>query len=166
MDIPQEVMTLLGHAGFPVTPEEIAHSEVCDFGLGRFRLEGACMIPIASTARLSMKVLVLLPGQVLPEHRHVPFDAHRAKEEFLRALHGELYLYTPGQDAPVARIPDGKAEVYTCRRETVLRPGQQAYLPAGMAHWFAAGSEGCVALSFSSEAKDQSDVFTDPEVIR
>lgn len=161
-----EALSLLAGAGLKVSDEEWANVERADFGLSDFAREGAYMITLASTGRLALKAIVLLPGQVLPEHWHVPSEQLRAKEEFLRPLFGTLYLYTPGDGEPSGRIPMGKESVYTCRHEEVLRPGAQAYLAPGVPHWFAAGDAGCVALSFSSEAKDLTDRFTDPQVVR
>ncbi len=162
----QDLREMLKSTGIVVSEEEWRNLEEADFGLGWFAKEGAYMISLASTSRVALKVLILLPGQALPEHRHVSPDNREAKEEFLRPFSGALYLYTPGEGTGSCRIPPGKENWYTCRAETKLLPGMQAYVAPGTRHWFAAGEEGCVLLSFSSEARDQTDQFTDPHVVR
>ena len=55
---------------------------------------------------------------------------------------------------------------YTVWREIVLDPGEQHTIPPGTLHWFQAGLEGAVVSEFSTESRDELDVFTDPEVGR
>src|SRR3989339_422046 len=53
---------------FPLTPEELDHIAVADFGLSRPEREGAQILTLFATERISAKLIVLLPGQILPEH--------------------------------------------------------------------------------------------------
>jgi D-lyxose ketol-isomerase len=55
---------------------------------------------------------------------------------------------------------------YTVWHEIVLDPGSQHTIPPGTLHWFQAGPDGAVVSEFSTESRDELDIFTDPEVGR
>ena len=61
------------------------------------------------------------------------------------------------------RAPPGE---YTVRHEIVLRPGEQHTIPPNTLHWFQAGPEGAVVSEFSTQSRDDLDVFTDPRIER
>lgn len=154
-------------AGFPVRPAEEAGIEVADFGLGRLAEEGAQILTLVQTERIGVKLIVLFPGQSLPEHWHPPVGSDPGKEETVRALSGALSVYLSGADTMrEGAPPSGKEGVYTCRHELRLRPGEQLTLRPGEKHWFQGGPEGAVAFSFSTVARDILDRFTDPSVLR
>jgi D-lyxose ketol-isomerase len=48
----------------------------------------------------------------------------------------------------------------------VLRPGEQHTIPPDTLHWFQAGDDGAVVSEFSTESRDELDVFTDPRIQR
>jgi D-lyxose ketol-isomerase len=48
----------------------------------------------------------------------------------------------------------------------VLRPGEQFTVPPNTRHWFQAGPDGAVVSEFSTQSRDDLDVFTDPEISR
>ncbi len=48
----------------------------------------------------------------------------------------------------------------------VLEPGQQYTLYPGTNHWFQGGPEGAVVSEFSTRSTDETDVFTDPDIVR
>ena len=50
--------------------------------------------------------------------------------------------------------------------EIVLRPGEQWTIPPDTLHWFQAGDEGAVVSEFSTRSRDETDVFTDPRIVR
>ena len=65
---------------------------------------------------------------------------------------------------PAARVPaDG---VFTVWHETVLGPGEQYTIPPDTLHWFQAGDEGAVVSEFSTQSRDDLDVFSDPRIRR
>lgn len=160
----EKLSALLQASGIAVTDREWADMECTDFGLGAYAREGAAMITLVNTQRLALKVILLLPGQTLPEHWHVPNGDFAAKEETVRVAWGQLNLYTPGEGE--GHHPAGKSQYYTCGEEHILRPGQQVFLAPGVKHYFTAGEKGCVAWSISSVARDLTDRFTDPGVDR
>ena len=55
---------------------------------------------------------------------------------------------------------------YTVWHEIVLDPGDQYTIPPDTLHWFQAGPDGAVVSEFSTESRDDLDVFTDPAIGR
>lgn len=45
-------------------------------------------------------------------------------------------------------------------------PGEQYTIAPDTRHWFQAGEQGAVVSEFSSESRDELDIFTDPRVNR
>jgi len=119
------------------------------------------------TERISVKLLVLFAGQTEPEHWHPRVGDDPGKEETVRVVSGTLHFYREGEGILDERvIPEGKKDVYTCRREVVMGPGDQVTLPPGEKHWFQARDEPVVMYSFSTIARDVLDRFTDPAIER
>jgi D-lyxose ketol-isomerase len=144
----ERAAAMLADAGIVLTAEERAAIEVADFGLGRLEETGLQLVVYVNTERVCAKELVLFPGQTCPEHRHPPFDGSPGKEETFRCRRGAVHLHV-----------DGRAEV-------VLRPGEQFTIPPDTLHWFRAGEEGAVVSEFSTQSRDELDVFSDPRIVR
>jgi D-lyxose ketol-isomerase len=158
---------LIAATGIVLSAGEIEAIETVDFGLGRLDVEGAQILTLVQTGRLSVKLLVLFPHQTEPEHWHPPVGDDPGKEETVRVVSGTLYFYVEGEGhLPSEAIPEGKQDRYTCRREIVMRPGDQLTLEPGARHWFQARDEPVVMYSFSTVARDALDGFTDPAVRR
>jgi D-lyxose ketol-isomerase len=138
---------MLAEAGIVLTPAELAAIEVADFGLGDLERYGLQIVVYVNTDRVCAKELVLLPGQTCPEHRHPPVDGEPGKEETFRVRRG------------VVRLHLGDEEV-------VLHPGDQHTIPPDTLHWFQAGQEGAIVSEFSTRSRDETDVFSDPRVVR
>jgi D-lyxose ketol-isomerase len=138
----------LADAGIVLTPEEQANIELADFGLGEFERTGLAIVVYVNTARVCAKELVMLPRQICPEHRHPPVDGDPGKEETFRCRTGTVHLHVEGHD------------------EVVLHPGEQFTIPPDTLHWFQAGDEGAIVSEFSTRSRDESDVFTDPRIVR
>ena len=156
----------LARAGIALTEAEVGAIEVADFGLSRLEEFGLQLVVYVNTERVCAKELVLFPRQLCPEHRHPPFDGRRGKEETFRCRAGVVFLYTEGHPTaePAARAPsDG---VFTVWHETVLEPGEQYTIPPDTLHWFQAGDEGAVVSEFSTQSRDDLDVFSDPRIRR
>jgi D-lyxose ketol-isomerase len=138
---------MLADAGIVLTPAEREAIEVADFGLGRLEEIGLQVVVYVNTERVCAKELVLFPGQTCPEHRHPPFEGTPGKEETFRCRRGTVYL----------NVEDN---------ELVLQPGDQFTIPPDTLHSFRAGDEGAVVSEFSTESRDELDVFTDPHIVR
>jgi len=158
----------LDRAGIVITPEEAANIEVADFGLGDLMNTGLEIVVYVNTERVCAKELVLFPRQTCPEHRHPPVAGEPGKEETFRCRWGQVFLYVPGKptSTPKARPPKGRENTYTVWHEIVLNPGDQYTLMPNTLHWFQAGDEGAVVSEFSTRSRDESDIFTDPEIQR
>ena len=110
--------------------------------------------------------MALLPHQTCPEHRHVPTGGMPGKEETFRCRFGQVYLYVEGEgDAECisGALPPTRVTVF---HEVVLRPGEQYTILPGVRHWFQAGEEGAVVSEFSTHSTDETDCFTDPDIVR
>jgi D-lyxose ketol-isomerase len=144
----QRAAEMLADAGIVLTLDERARLEVADFGLGRLEEIGLQLVVYVNTERVCAKELVLFPHQLCPEHRHPPLDGEPGKEETFRCRTGGVLLWV-----------DGKGEIE-------LRPGDQFTIPPDTLHWFKAGFEGAIVSEFSTRSRDESDVFTDPQIVR
>jgi D-lyxose ketol-isomerase len=143
----ERAASMLERAGIVLTPAERAGIEVADFGLGRLEETGLQLVVYVNTERVCAKELVLFPLQTCPEDRHPPFDGTAGKEETFRCRFGTVHLHV-GDD------------------ELVLHPGGQYTIPPDTLHWFRAGEEGAVVSEFSTQSRDELDVFSDPRIVR
>ena len=156
----------LADAGIVLTAAEEAELEVSDFGLGMLDDIGLQILVYVNTERVCAKELVLRPGQVCPEHRHVGDGDELGKEETFRVRTGEVYLYVDGDPTPDPRATPARREHFSVWHELVLRPGDQHTIMPGTRHWFQAGPEGAIVTEFSTRSTDERDVFTDPDIRR
>jgi D-lyxose ketol-isomerase len=164
----QRAGAYLDRAGIVLTPAEAAAIEVADFGLSELETTGLALVVYVNTARVCAKELVLFPRQTCPEHRHPPVGDEPGKEETFRCRGGVVYLYVAGTPAQslAARLPAGREQTYTVRHEIVLHSGEQYTIPPDTLHWFQAGDEGAVISEFSTQSRDEFDIFTDPQIRR
>ena len=113
---------------------------------------------------------MLQPGQTCPEHKHPPVAGELGKEETFRCRWGEVYLYVEGEGVDPgetkASPPPGRESTYTVWHEVILRQGEQHTIMPDTWHWFQGGPEGAVVSEFSTKSRDETDVFTDPEIRR
>jgi D-lyxose ketol-isomerase len=159
---------MLAQAGIALTPDEVAHLEVADFGLDELDRTGLQLVIYANNERYCAKELVLFPRQTCPEHRHPSVGGDPGKQETFRVRWGHVWLYVAGEPAPrpQAHIPRGSEAYYTVFHEIVLQPGEQYTIPPDTLHWFQAGDEGAIVSEFSSTSRDEFDIFSDPRIIR
>ena len=144
----ERVAAMLAEAGIVLTTAEREAIEVADFGLGRLEEIGLQVVVYVNTKRVCAKELVLFPRQMCPEHRHPPVGDDPGKEETFRCRSGLVRLHIEGED------------------EIVLQPGEQWTIPPDTLHWFQAGDEGAVVSEFSTRSRDETDVFSDPRIVR
>jgi D-lyxose ketol-isomerase len=144
----ERAAAMLAAAGIVLTERERDDIEIVDFGLGKLEEQGLQLVVYVNTERVCAKELVLFPRQLCPEHRHPPVGDDPGKEETFRCRTGSVTLWV-----------DGHAEVD-------LRPGEQFTIPPDTLHWFRAGPDGAVVSEFSTRSRDETDVFTDPRIVR
>ena len=155
-------------AGLTLTPAERDGIEIVDFGLNVLEEVGLQIVVYVNTERVCAKEIVLFPNQTCAEHRHPPFDGTPGKEETFRVRTGTVYLHVEGPPTPEPKARPARLDrgVYTAAREIELRPGEQFTVPPDTRHWFQAGPEGAIVSEFSTQSRDDLDVFTDPEISR
>jgi D-lyxose ketol-isomerase len=160
--------SLLKRTGVVLRETELEEIAVADFGLGELEQSGAQILTLLDTPEIAVKLIALWAHQTLPEHRHPALGDYPGKAETLRCEWGEIYLLTAGDPTPDPKghPPAHRRETYTVWHEAVMRPGDQVTLPPNVLHWFQAGPAGGVVWSFSSQATDAQDVFSDPEIER
>lgn len=152
-----------------LTESELNRIDFADFGLDNIETEALNLIVYVNNDRYCAKEMVLLPKQTCPEHRHPPKGDIPGKQETFRCRKGSVYLYVEGPEPEggiASEIPPGKDAYYTVRHEIILYPGDQYTIDPNIKHWFQAGKEGAVISEFSSPSDDESDVFTDPNIVR
>lgn len=140
--------------------------EVSDFGLDVVEKVGLQLCVYVNTERVCAKEMVLFPYQTCPEHMHVETEGKQGKEETFRCRKGKVYLYVDGEGRKEdikAKLPETKTTVY---KEIILSPGEQYTIMPRTLHWFQAGSEGAVISEFSTKSTDETDVFTDENIVR
>lgn len=164
----KSVTASLDTAGIAVTRAELEKLEVADFGLSKIYEMGLQIITYINTERCCSKELILLPGQICPEHRHPSVGNKPGKEETFRCRKGVVYLYVSGirTTTTMAKTPSDKANVFTVFHEITLNPGDQYTLGPDTLHWFQAGNEGAIVSEFSTTSRDEYDIWTDAEIIR
>jgi D-lyxose ketol-isomerase len=163
-----QALDYLRRAGIVIRPDEAEAMEVAEFALGEVETTGLEIIVYVNNDRYCAKELVLLPGQICPQHRHPTVDGRPGKQETFRCRWGEVYLYVPGDPTPdpKGKPPAHRAEHYTVWHEVLLRPGSQYTLPPNTWHWFQAGPDGAIVSEFSSTSTDEADEFVDPQIQR
>jgi len=144
----ERAASALERAGVVLTPAEREAIEIVDFGLGDFERTGLAILVYVNSDRVCAKELVLLPGQTCPEHRHPPVGDDPGKEETFRCRTGSVVLWV-----------DGHGEVE-------LRPGDQFTILPNTLNWFRADAEGAIVSEFSTRSRDETDVFSDPRIVR
>jgi D-lyxose ketol-isomerase len=157
---------ILARAGIALTRAEVEAIEIADFGLSRLEQIGLEVVVYVNTERVCAKELVMFPWQLCPEHRHPPFEGTPGKEETFRCRAGTVYLYTEGEPTPDPSAQVPKDGVFNVWHEIVLRPGDQFTIMPNTLHWFQAGDEGAIVSEFSTQSRDELDIFSDPAIAR
>jgi len=142
---------------------------MADFVLGDVENTGLQLVVYLNTERCCAKELILLPHQTCPQHKHPSIEAEPGKEETFRCRWGKCYLYVEGRKIPKAKCKQPKGSerrYYSVRHEIVLKPSDQYTLAPNTRHWFQAGPKGAVVSEFSTESRDESDIFLDPRIQR
>lgn len=161
---------LVKRSGVALREEDKELIEVADLGLSDLRATGLQILTLVSTDWVGIKLLILQPYQLFPQHRHPPSatDNYPGKEETFRGQWGELYLYVEGPETPnpLANPPPHRRDRLTIKHEVALRPGDQYTCPPNTWQWFQAGPDGAVVWSFSSRVTDAADQYLEPGIVR
>ena len=161
----------LDKAGIIVTDDEKGRIQVAEYNMNDINNIGLELVVYVNTKRCCAKELVLFPGQTCPEHRHPPIVGEPGKEETFRCRYGKVFLYVPDsrdaqQESSGLRdeAPAGYEKYFTCSKKITLLPGEQYTIPPDTLHWFRSGPDGAVISEFSTQSRDEFDVYTDPRI--
>ncbi|MDR3181975.1 MAG: hypothetical protein LBT89_03495, partial [Planctomycetaceae bacterium] len=134
-----------------------------DFGLGDFANVGMGGIFWVNDKEHGYfgHEIYLLPGQMIPEHSHVPAEDKAAKHEYWQVRHGNVWTFAQGgsknDKLPIA-LPKSQldANAITAFIPHELKVGDEAPLRAlGEWHFMIAGPEGAIVTEFGSFHSNQ-----------
>lgn len=162
----EKTVAFFEKANIVITDEEKSRLEMADLGLNEPDITGLQLLTYINTDRCCAKEMVLFPHQTCPEHRHPPVNGNPGKEETFRCRWGKVYLYVEGEPAESIQVTPPAGGVYTVFHEVVLNPGEQYTIYPNTLHWFQSGDEGAVISEFSTHSSDETDIFSDPRIIR
>ncbi|KQN42849.1 sugar isomerase [Serratia sp. Leaf50] len=170
----KRTLHFLKQAEIVLTEDEQQRIEIATFGLPDYPASGLQLLTYVNSSRYCAKELVLFPRQTCPEHLHPPFAGTPGKQETFRCRWGEVYLFVDDENLTlndasgevICEVPEGSEAWYTCTRYILLRAGEQYTIAPNTRHWFQAGDQGAVVSEFSSESRDELDIFTDSRVNR
>jgi len=160
--VQEQVKDLINRSGLVLSESEWAQLAINDFGLGDIFREGFAFVDILRTQRIRITVLVLLPNQTLPQHVHPPYDGETGKEETLRVMAGHTRVFIEGEEADNVNLPLGKEQYYTALKEIPLDAGEQYTVEPGIKHWFQAGPDGSVNMTYQNRVDETQNIFDDP----
>lgn len=142
---------------------------VVDFGMGMFSEVGMGGIFWVNNQEDNYfgHEIYLLPGQMIPEHKHVATAAAGPKMEGWQPRHGWIYTYGEGDPTPGvdARIPASHRECAVARSEQKLMPGEVGMLAgAEQWHWMYA-PEGAIVTEYATYHDGDGLRFSHPDVV-
>ena len=125
-----------------------------DFGLGKFTEVGMAGIFWVNNKQDNYfgHEIYLLPGQMIPEHKHVKTADAGPKMEAWQPRYGYIYIYGEGAPTPgvEARIPESHKQCAVARTEKKLLPGEVGMLAgAEQWHWMIA-PEGAIVTEYAT----------------
>jgi D-lyxose ketol-isomerase len=140
-----------------------------DFGLGKFTEVGMAGIFWVNNQKDGYfgHEIYLLPGQMIPEHRHVKTEEAGPKLEAWQPRYGWIYIYGEGAPTPgvEAHIPASHQECAVARTEQKLMPGEVGMLGgAEQWHWMLAGPEGAIVTEYATYHDGTGLRFSHPQV--
>ena len=140
-----------------------------DFGMGKFTEVGMAGIFWLNNKEDNYfgHEIYLLPGQMIPEHRHVKTPDAGPKMEGWQPRHGWVYIYGEGEATPGVeeRIPPSHKECAKARKEQKLLPGEVGMLGgAEQWHWMLAGPEGAIVTEYATYHDGAALRFSNPDV--
>jgi len=156
---------------YPIVDRLNSQSEefwTLDFGLGNFAEAGMAGIFWVNNLKDDYfgHEIFLLPGQMIPEHWHMPTEKAGPKMEGWHLRYGSVTLYGEGTPTPGVdeRIPPLHNKIAKARTETVLKPGQVGELNAPEArHFMLAGPQGAIVSEYATYHDGDGLRFTHPD---
>ena len=140
-----------------------------DFGLGKFTEVGMAGMFWVNNKKDNYfgHEIYLLPGQMIPEHKHVKTADAGPKMEAWHVRHGWINIYGEGEATPGVeeRIPPSHKECCKARKEQKLMPGEVGMLAGPEQwHWMKAGPEGAIVTEYATYHDGAGLRFSHPNV--
>ena len=164
-------LRFLEAAGYPIAERLRKEMWVSDFGVGHFTEVGCGGMFWLNNQKDNYASLDIyfLPGQMIPEHWHVPLPAENVpvKMESWHVRWGSTYTYGEGEPAAKlgVKIPECEEKYVTVRHEKALKLGDVAGLTRPeQKHWQQAGPEGTIVTETSTFHSGAAVRFTDPRI--
>lgn len=159
------------HFGYPAVPKlRTDEFWVADFGVGEFTevgMGGIFWLNLKEQNYFGHEIY-LLPGQMIPEHRHVRTPDAAPKMESWHVRYGSVHIYGEGTPTPgvEARIPQTHRECCIARTEKQLMPGEIGHLGGPEQwHWMKAGGEGAIVTEYATYHDNAALRFTLDKVV-
>jgi len=169
----QAYYELMAYHGYPKYESLKEVLWVLDFAVGRFTDVGMGgvfwlneWVEEGKYGYLGHEIF-LLPGQMIPEHRHLQHEDVPPKMEGWQCRYGETILFAEGEASPDAEaiIPASELEFTTCRNVQHLLPGQVGKLGKPLApHFQVAGPEGAIVTEYASYHSMDALRFSNPDI--
>jgi len=160
---------MMEYHGYPIV-DRLKGDEfwALDFGLGKFTEVG-----MAGIFWINRKEddyfgheIYLLPGQMIPEHKHVKTVDARPKMEGWQARHGWVHIYGEGEPTFGIEIPPTHKDCLVAKAQKKLMPGEVGYLMGPEQwHWMRAGDKGAIVTEYASYHDGNALRFSHPKVV-
>ncbi|HOX36694.1 MAG TPA: hypothetical protein PL033_01790 [Candidatus Brocadiia bacterium] len=163
-------VALMQRHGYPVYPGIREKMMVTDFGKGDFARLGFGVVTFLNDAEggYSIMEVFLLPGQMLPEHRHEPTDKCPAKMGGWVVRYGLSHIVGEGEPnlGPDVRVPQSHMNGKTnAMRDTVCTAGETVKLGRPMErHWQYAGPEGAIVTEVATYHDPRGAIWSDEAI--
>lgn len=162
---------LMAYYNYPVNDTVRKTVFVADMSLGKFTEVGLAAVMLVNEKEGNYAALdvFLLPGQMIPEHWHVPEPDQKvgAKLESWYVRYGSTFTYGVGEPTnPIAvKIPECQKEFVTVRHEKKLNPGDTTGVAKALdRHWQLAGDKGCIFTEVATYHAGSAVRFADPKI--
>ena len=166
----QAFYDLMDSFNYPIVPRlKTDEFWTLDFGLGKYTEIGMAGIFWMNNKQDNYfgHEIYLLPGQSIPEHKHVKTADAAAKLEGWHVRYGSIHIYGEGDPTPGVeeRIPPSHLECCKARKEQKLMPGEVGMLAgAEQWHWMKAGPEGAIVTEYATYHDGAGLRFSHPNV--
>jgi hypothetical protein len=141
--------------GYPISPTLSKGMWILDFGLNDFARVGMAGIFWLNRQDYNYfgHEIYLLPGQMIPEHCHLPTAKGAAKMESWQPRRGMIYTFGEGEATPelLTKIPKSQRELVKSRRCNPLGIDEIGHLNRLEAfHFMVAGPEGALVTEYGT----------------
>lgn len=164
------IEALCKYHGYPIFPGFRDGLWISDYGCNQFTQVGLAAYSFVNNVedRYMMMDIFLLPGQMLPEHWHVPGEGNPAKLEGWLVRWGVSHIVGIGEPnlTPEVVVPQAhwNGQV-TTRHDTKATPGMFVKLAqVESRHWQFAGPEGAIVTEVANVHTNSAVRHSDPKM--